>query len=178
MIHRHKPPRFDARWQAKRRLSGWWRAVRLPLVLAAILAASWLLTRTATPGQDPQALPQRFVLCGQGGASACVIDGDTVALGPFDQRRRVRLTGFDAPEMNGACAGEREAAQRARAALLVWLNAERAYVDGGEQPPRDRYGRELRAASRADGSLLADVMIESGLAQGSGWGAASIDWCA
>ena len=171
-------PRFDARWQSRRRWQARWQSVRVWILFAAVLAGGWLLSQIALPQPDPTALPRHFTLCGQKGSTACVIDGDTVSLGPFSQRRRIRLTGFDAPELEGACLAEREAALRARGFLLKWLNAEPAFVDGGNAPPYDRYGRELRAASRADGSLLADAMLEADLAEGSGWGAFPVDWCA
>ena len=130
------------------------------------------------PEADPVALPTRFTLCGDGGSAACVIDGDTVAIGGFGKdARRIRFTGFDAPELDGPCEAEREAALRARRALADWLNAAPAHVDGGEEPPRDRYGRELRAATRADGTTLADHMLDRGLASESGWGATLRDWC-
>ena len=173
-----KPPRFDARRKSRHRWKARWRSARLLLTFAAVLAGGWFLSRTALPEPDPTALPRTFTLCGQGRSVACVIDGDTIALGPFKERRRIRLTGYDAPELEGACPAERETAIRARGFLLAWLNAEPAFVDGGDEPPYDQYGRELRAVSRADGSLLADAIIDAELAGGSGWGAFPVDWCA
>lgn len=173
-----RAPRFDSRRKAKQRWAARWRSARTWLLLAAVLAVGWLFSQVALPRPDPTSLPRHFALCGEKGSTACVIDGDTLSLGPFAQRRRIRLTGFDAPELEGACPAEREAAIRARGFLLKWLNAQPAFVDGGDAPPYDRYGRELRAASRADGSLLADAMLDADLAAGSGWGAFPVDWCA
>ena len=113
-----------------------------------------------------------FRLCGTKGSGPCVIDGDTLAIG----QRRVRLTGYDAPEMDGACEAERVKALEAKAGLHAWLAKGRFSWTGGENPPRDRWGRELREARRRD-ELLADYMIGSGLAEGSGWGAERVEWC-
>lgn len=110
-----------------------------------------------------------FALCGSGaGGAACVIDGDTIAIGA----RRIRLTGFDAPETDGACEAERRLAQVAREELAAWLNLGPFELDGGAEPPRDDYGRELREARRG-GEALADTMVERELARRSrldrGW---------
>ncbi|WP_379548331.1 thermonuclease family protein [Qipengyuania sp. DSG2-2] len=153
----------------------WW------LILGAVLAAWWGYTSYLAPAPDPVALPERFTICAERGSAACVIDGDTVSIGTPGEfgkaRRRIRFTGYDAPELDGACEDERTAARRARSALRDWLNAAPAQVDGGEAPPFDQYGRELRAASRADGTGLADHMIDNGLASPSGWGAVPVEWC-
>ncbi len=94
--------------------------------------------------------------------------------------RKIRLTGFDAPELSGACPAEENRAIAARDALHDWLNAGAFALDGGGEPPRDRYGRELRAARRGD-ILLGDLMIDRQLAQASGWGSGwGVDrdgWC-
>ena len=171
-------PRFDARRQGKRRRTARWKALRWYLLLALILALGWATSRWLVPEPDPQALPASFTICGERSSAACVIDGDTVAIGGYGRdARRIRFTGFDAPELDGPCRAERAAAIRARTALADWLNAAPALVDGGEDPPRDRYGRELRAAYRADGTTLADHMLGRGLASDGGWGATSRDWC-
>lgn len=112
---------------------------------------------------------RQFAMCGSGtGGAACVIDGDTIAIGP----RRIRLTGYDAPEIDGACEAERRLAQVAREELSAWLNLGAFELDGGAEPPRDDYGRELRAARRG-GEELADTMVERELARRSrldrGW---------
>lgn len=97
-----------------------------------------------------------------------MIDGDTLAIGS----RRIRLTGYDAPEIEGACDAERRLAQVAREELAAWLNLGTFELYGGAEPPRDDYGRELRAARRG-GEELADTMVERELARRSrldrGW---------
>jgi endonuclease YncB( thermonuclease family) len=130
----------------------------------------------------------RFSLCGDKERTAgCVVDGDTVFIGSGDAQRRIRLTGFDTPELSGACPAEEAKAREARAALLKWIRKGPFLWDGGDAetdqgPPYDRYGRELRAAWRdnADGTRdwLAGHMLNRGLASASGWGADAVDWCA
>lgn len=173
----HTNPRFDARWNDRRRRLARWRAWRRWLVLALILALAAVLTRWQGSGGDWQMQQGgAFTLCGEKRASRCVVDGDTVMLG----QRRVRLTGYDAPELDGACEAERLLARRAQVALRDWLNRGPFQLDGGADPPRDRYGRELRAARRDDAAgqeWLAETMVEAGLARTTGWGADAAGWC-
>ena len=111
-----------------------------------------------------------------------MVDGDTLIMGFGKERRRIRLTGYDAPELEGACEAERQLARKARATLSAWLSQGPFEWDGGDAPPYDQYGRELRAVSRTgrDGTRehLAETMIARGLAEDSGWGASTRDWCA
>ncbi len=173
-----KPPRFDVRWNARRRRVDRWRTLRRWLTLVAVLAASLLIARWQGLGGDWQVQGSgTYALCGEGrGAAQCVVDGDTVMIG----KRRIRLTGYDAPELDGACEAERLLARRARLALHDWLNRGPFALDGGDDPPRDTYGRELRAARRDDAAgqqWLADTMVEAGLARTTGWGAGEPGWC-
>lgn len=171
------PPRFDARWNDRRRRAARWRSLRWWLLLGVLVAGALVLGRWQGMGGDWQMQePGRFALCGEGRAARCVVDGDTVMLG----QRRVRLTGYDAPELDGACEAERLLARRARLALRDWLNRGPFALDGGADPPRDRYGRELRAARRTDAAgqeWLADTMVEAGLARSTGWGGGEPGWC-
>lgn len=128
-----------------------------------VLAGAWLLVQQWGWGQGEWTPMRRtFALCGRQSAQACVIDGDTLAVG----KRRIRLVGFDAPELDGACEAERQLARAARDALATWLNAGPFEMDGGADPPRDRYGRELRAVRRGS-EALADTMVQRGLARRS-----------
>ena len=140
-------------------------------IAAVLIGASYLYRDMLSPPEPVSEVTLSFGLCGDSW-TACVIDGDTVAIG----QRRVRLTGFDAPEMDGACEAERAKARDARTALHQWLARGRFTWTGGTEPPRDQYGRELREASRS-GEALADHMIGAGLAEGSGWGAERVEWC-
>ena len=175
-----RPPRRSA---ARARLVDWWLLWRVPLLALFVMAIWWFAFRPLIQERGWIAVNEDFVICGITGesASGCVVDGDTVVLGFGSERRRIRLTGFDAPELDGACEAERELAITARARLLDWLSAGSFEWNGDAEAPRDQYGRELRAARRiaADGSreYLADTMIASGLASESGWGSYPIDWC-
>ena len=143
------------------------------LLVAGLTAAWWLYRDRLHPPEPVSVVDIRFGLCGDGGShAACVIDGDTLAIGP----RRVRLTGYDAPELGGTCEAERTKAREARTALHTWLAQGRFTWTGGAEPPRDQYGRELREVRRGN-ETLADAMVEAGLAEGSGWGAAAWEWC-
>lgn len=169
----HHPPRFDAAWQRRRRRRSAWRRWRWWLLLALILSVP-LALRLSPPQPAPQwqRIDQPFPVCRQGSSTACVVDGDTVMFG----KRRIRLTGFDAPEMEGACEAERGQALDARDALSRWLSSAPFEWDGGDDPPRDQYARELRGVRRGE-EALADTMIARGLAQTSGWGNDPQAWC-
>ncbi|MBY6218903.1 thermonuclease family protein [Qipengyuania aquimaris] len=143
------------------------------MAFVLLLAAAWaLFGERLMPPPPLDEVNMTFRLCGERGRGPCVIDGDTVAIG----QRRVRLTGYDAPELDGACRMEVARANEARAALHTWLAKGRFSWTGGNEPPYDRYGRELREARRGD-EQLAVHMIEAGLAEGSGWGSRRVDWC-
>ena len=174
---RPRQPRFDARWNRRRRNRRIWQRWRGWLGLALILAAWILAERWWIPQPENwEPVTPAFMLCGVG-HDPCVYDGDTVMIGFGPKGRRIRLIGYDAPEIDGTCDAERAKAGTARDALLQWLNRGPFEWDGGADPPRDQYGRELRSARRGD-DLLAAHMLEQKLASGSGWGASPIDWCA
>ena len=169
-----RPARFDAAWNRRRRLARLWRKVRVWLVILAVMGAAlaWHLVGGNEP--DWQLVETPFGVCGEArGSAGCVIDGDTLAIG----RRRIRLTGYDAPELDGACAAEQRLAIEARDAVAAWLDAGPFEMTAADSAPRDRYGRELLAARRGS-ETLADHMIARGLAAETGWGAAPRDWCA
>ena len=176
---RTRQPRSSTRT----RLLSWWMVWRVPALLAIVSAAWWYLYRPYAEEQGWVQVTYEFALCGEpwDGAAGCVVDGDTIVIGNGPQRRRIRLTGFDAPELEGACAAESEQAQKARTALHDWVSEGPFQWNGDAEPPRDQYGRELRKARRIlpDGSreYLAEVMIERGLASESGWGSTPVDWC-
>ncbi len=164
----------------------WWVLWRAPVLMLIVMTVWWFVFRPIAEERDWAEVPHDFALCGEGRSRACVIDGDTLAIGfgPTSSRtgaRRIRLTGYDAPELDGACKAERELAITARTALHDWLAQGRIEWDGSDEPPRDKYGRELRSVRRinADGSRerLADTMIARGLASESGWGSSKEDWC-
>ena len=138
-----------------------------------LLVAAWAVSRDGlSPPEPVSVVEMSFGLCGEGGGEACVIDGDTLAIG----QHRVRLTGYDAPELEGGCAVESAQARAARAELHHWLARGCFTWTGGEDPPRDRWGRELREARRGD-DLLAEHMVSAGLAEEMGSGAERVEWC-
>ncbi|MEP1422080.1 MAG: hypothetical protein ABJK59_09955 [Erythrobacter sp.] len=160
-----------------------WLSWRVPILGFIAVGVWWFAIKPITPEQGWVSVEQKFALCGEGSRQqACVVDGDTVHIGFGENRRRIRLTGFNASELDGACESESALARIARARLHNWLNRGPFEWDGAHSPPRDQYGRELREARRtaADGSQesLAGVMIHSGLASATGWGEYPRDWCA
>lgn len=158
----------------RKRWISWWVLWRVPVLLLIIMMAWWFLYRPyAASLAEWTNVQHSFDVCGtRGRGFACVSDGDTVTLGYGSGARRIRLTGFDAPEIDGECPRESAEALRAQGALREWLNNGAFEWDGGADPPRDRYGRELRSVRRAlpDGShqSLADHMIGLKLAEGPG----------
>lgn len=154
----------------------------MPILALIVMGVWWFVIKPITQEQGHVRVETGFALCGEGARQkACVVDGDTVHIGFGSDRRRIRLTGFDAPEIDGACETESALAKAARARLHQWLNDGPFEWDGADDPPRDQFGRELREAHRfrAGGSHeeLADIMIEAGLASPNGWGDAPKDWC-
>lgn len=183
MARRTVSPRFK-RPRRRSRLGDWWLLWRVPILALVVMAAWWFIVRPMEQEKGWVPVETDFALCGAGGErkAGCLIDGDTVVLGFGTEQRRIRLTGFDAPELDGACPEERELAIFARDRLHRWLDEGPFEWNGDADPPRDRYGRELRKARRAQAGggyeELAATMIGSGLAAQSGWGAAERDWCA
>lgn len=146
-------------------------------MLLLFLGTGWWLSNGGLADGEWQEIAQPFPVCGSGDrGTGCVIDGDTLAIGS----RRIRLTGFDAPELDGECEAERQKAREARAALSAWLSEAPFELEGGEDRPYDVYGRELREARRGN-ELLADHMVALGLAEQDlygfpeDWG--RVGWC-
>lgn len=169
-----RPLRFDEGWQRRRARAARWRAWRWWLVLAAILggiaALRWLWPAAPRTGEE---LAGPVAVCGEGRAAICAPDGDTLIIG----QRRVRLTGYNAPEIAGACAAERQLALRARGDLVAWTARGPFLLDGGADPPRDIYGRELRAAWRIGPDGREDDLAEAMIAAGSARADGDRDWC-
>ena len=113
-----------------------------------------------------------LVICGPAGAETpraadCavtrVVDGDTLHLTCAGTRHKVRLLGFDTPEVSRpGCADEAAAGARATevlAALVATGPVTDVRFDG-----QDRYGRDLGALA-IGGRDVAAVMLASGLAR-------------
>ncbi len=174
-----------ARWKYRKpssshRRKAQWTRWATPM-LAVGLVGAWYFAQPYLAPKVWDRVGTQFGTCGERGRPFyCVSDGDTVTIGFGSNARRIRLTGFDAPEIDGACQAEKAKALLAQKELRNWLNRGPFEWDGGASPPRDQYGRELRAARRlaSDGSeqRLADHMIGAKLAAGEGpweWR----DWC-
>lgn len=162
---------------------GWWLMWRVPGLVLIVMLVWWFLVRPVVSEEGWIEVREGFALCGEGQRQeGCVIDGDTLLLSAGGSQRRIRLTGFDAPELDGACKAEVQLARTAREKLRKWLSQGHFEWNGASDPPRDQYGRELRAVRRTlpDGTTqeLAEVMITSGLAAANGWGELERDWCA
>ena len=113
------------------------------------------------------------------GAGVCrvirVVDGDTLQLDCGQGARRVRLLGFDTPEIrHPRCAAEAVAGRMA-GAMLTGLVAS-APVTGVQVTGQDRYGRDL-ASLAIGGQDVALFMLGTGLALPY-QGHAHPDWCA
>lgn len=137
---------------------GYWRWAAL-----AVLGLAGCVPETATTDAAP----------------ACrvtyVVDGDTLHMDCGAGRQKVRLPGFDTPELSKPhCAAEAEAARQARD-LLAGLVAS-GPVTAVRFQGHDRYGRDLAAVSIA-GRDVADYMIGTGLALPYA-GHQHPDWCA
>ncbi|MEL7188692.1 MAG: hypothetical protein AAGK17_03995 [Pseudomonadota bacterium] len=155
----------------------------MPILALIVMAGWWYGIRPIAAEQGWVEVNADFPICGNGssGAKGCIADGDTIIIGFGEDRRRIRLIGFDTPELNGACAAERKTALDAQNALQTWLARGAFEWNGADEPPYDQYGRELREVRRmgSDGKTeyLAETMIGRGLAGENGWGAEPIDWC-
>jgi len=101
-------------------------------------------------------------------------DGDTLdAWCPGEGAQRIRLTGYDTPEIRGACLKEQAMAFAAtlRLASLVFAADEVRFRFFG----RDRYDRRL-GAMFLDGAFVADLMVAEGWARRYD-GGVRLPWC-
>lgn len=118
----------------------------------------------------PVAAPPKAMampLCGNGKRVNCIVDGDTI----WVNGEKIRLQGFNAPEMNGSCEQERRLAVKARDELRRAINGRSLAIERNGQ---DRYGRTL-ATVRVDGRDVADELIDRGLAHR--WRGYKESWC-
>lgn len=129
--------------------------MRVPLVILFLLCA-W------------KALATDWPVCSQAIRTGCVVDGDTIRLGG----ERVRLMGFDTPELRGKCRNERRNARVASRRLAKLLGAG---YPSFEWHGRDRYGRRL-AFARVAGRDVSAILIAEGLARPY-TGARRKSWC-
>ena len=100
-----------------------------------------------------------------------VIDGDTIK---WKQTTRVRLMGFDTPELSGRCKLERRLAQDAKDRLRSLLEGA-TDIDLVSRFEQDRYGR-LLAWLLIDGRDVGRVLISESLARPYD-GGPRMAWC-
>lgn len=108
------------------------------------------------------------LLATQASADIYVIDGDTIIV----DRERIRLVGFDAPEIRHArCDAELALGLEAKARLLTLIvdacgplaKAPASCLDIARLPRPDRYGRTL-ATVKTSAADLSATLIREGLA--------------
>ena len=142
-----RPPRF---WPEPRRRRGSALGTLRTILLAAIALLIWptldpaLIEPPAFLATAPERVDRSFTLCARRRSPACVVDGDTFRL----DRRRIRIVGIDAPEMDGQCQAERDLAARSTEHLQRLLNAGPFVMTARIDDMTDRYGRELRVLWR------------------------------
>ena len=150
---------------------GWLRLFR-PFILGAILLLAWptldpaLVEPPAFLAMTPERVSEQFTRCGPGRGHACVIDGDTIKLGP----RKIRIICIDTPETHPArCPEEARLGDAATARLQELLNQGPFEMVGRVGDLHDRHGRDLRVLQRkrSDGTTqsVAAEMRASGLAR-------------
>ena len=181
MFRRKKANTLKFHTRKHRKKARWWNRWSVTISALVLAASAWVLSKyevvDLVGSGDWKVVHGKFTLCGRGRAANCVIDGDTVMLA----NKKVRLRDYNAPELNGECAKESELARQSRSTLLEWLNRADLLMDGGDDPPYDQYGRELRTAKRPvqdrGDDYLSDHMIKLRLGQATGWDAPRGGWC-
>lgn len=98
----------------------------------------------------------------------CVVDGDTA----WVDSEKIRISGIDAPEIDGKCPYERVLAQRAKSRLSELLSAEPFSVS---RSGTDRYGRTLATVYLRDRGDVGLVLVRDGLARV--WSGRRMPWC-
>lgn len=116
---------------------------------------------------QPAAATVRIPICGSGKRITCVVDGDTI----WYQGEKIRLEGFNAPEVQGACNRETTLARKATERLRAILSAQPFTIS---RNGKDRYGRTLATIRNSHGDI-GRAMIAEGLAHE--WRGFKESWC-
>jgi endonuclease YncB( thermonuclease family) len=112
----------------------------------------------------------RFVLCGAGSGTNCVVDGNTF----WQDGVRIQLADIDVPYTDAArCPSERQKAAAAKLRLQALLN-DGTFVLSGSNRSDDQNGGKLRIAMRA-GRSIGDQLVSEGLARR--WTGQPSSWC-
>ncbi|TIX89581.1 hypothetical protein [Rhizobium sp. P44RR-XXIV] len=144
----------------------------LPVPPAAIPVA---MPVSKTPIERPSPAPRaqsggRFVLCGGGSGTNCVVDGNTF----WQDGVRIQLADVDVPDVGAArCPSERQKAVAAKLRLQAILN-DGTFVLSGSNRGDDQNGGKLRIAMRA-GRSIGDQLVSEGLARR--WNGQAPSWC-
>lgn len=141
--------------------------------LTALIFSGCSAAKTADPGRLEK--PERFDNVTPRGCydgDTCYFDIADIPL--FGRSAPVRVLNIDTPEIKGQCPEEIEAAERARDAMLEWLQAAER-VDLVGVAGLDKY-RRILAHIEADGEDLGERLVTRGLARpwdAKRWG----QWC-
>lgn len=106
-------------------------------------------------------------ICSTGKRVNCVVDGDTIWL----DGEKMRLEGFNTPEMDGVCELERQLAVQARDRLQNLISGRALTVT---RNGKDRYDRTL-ATIKVSGRDVGESLIADGLAHR--WQGRKESWC-
>lgn len=143
----------------------------LPVPPVAIPVAMPVKTPIERPA--PSLRPQtggRFVLCGAGSGTNCVVDGNTF----WQDGVRIQLADVEVPGADTArCPSERQKAATAKLRLQALLN-DGTFVLSGSNRNDDENGGKLRIAMRA-GRSIGDQLVSEGLARR--WTGQTSSWC-
>lgn len=140
--------------------------VAAALMVAGATTATALVYTNTTRG-EAEIYSRSMPICSSSKRVNCVVDGDTIW---FDGEK-IRLEGFNTPEMNGECGRERQLARKARSRLSRALSSNPFEVNRGGY---DRYGRRLATVS-INSVDVGDPLIRDGLAHE--WQGHKEDWC-
>lgn len=88
----------------------------------------------------------------------CIVDGDTV----WVDGEKIRISGIDAPEIEGKCHFERNLAEQAKRRLSQLLSAEPFVV---ARTGEDRYGRTLATIHLRYSADVGLIIVRDGLAR-------------
>ncbi|WP_306117798.1 MULTISPECIES: thermonuclease family protein [unclassified Roseitalea] len=155
----------------ERRPGGLSIAAMLAVALATGAAVALVIgSRTLAPLSPQPASMARVTpmpICGAARRVNCVVDGDTI----WFRGEKIRMQGYNTPEMRGACAHERALARRAQQRLSEMLSSAQLSI---ERTGTDRYGRTLARVAIPRGDV-GTILIGEGLAHV--WQGYQQDWC-
>lgn len=106
-------------------------------------------------------------LCSGRNRVTCIVDGDTI----WVRGEKIRLEGFNTPEMKGQCKRESDLAKQAQRRLRELLDGVPFSIS---RSGTDRFGRTLATIRTAEGDV-GKVLIREGLAHV--WRGRQENWC-